>query len=115
MNRVLKRLGLSKPDAPPAPAAPVKAQQFHAVEIHCGSSPCAAVQALKAKRFLSRQRPPTLPLQQCDRLGSCTCRYLHHSDRRAKSRREADTGIWDTTKLEAADDRRSANGRRKAD
>jgi hypothetical protein len=99
-----------KPAGPPGPDP-----RFHAVEIRCGSGACAAALELKSKRFLSRQSPPILPLKDCDRPGSCTCRYVHHNDRRDDSRREADTGIWDMTKLDAAGNRRLGRGRRKDD
>jgi hypothetical protein len=114
MTRVFKNPGPGKPAATPPAAAP-RNQQFHAVEIHCGSACCAAVQALKEKRFLSRRAPPILPLQDCSKPAGCTCRYVHHDDRRDESRREADTGIWDTTRLESANNRRSSRGRRTAD
>jgi hypothetical protein len=97
------------------PAAEAKDPRFHAVEIHCGSGACAAALKLKAQRFLSRQLPPALPLPECDRARKCTCKYLHHDDRRDDARREADAGIGETAQIQIVENRRRGPGRRQSD
>jgi hypothetical protein len=114
MTRAFKISGTPKP-GPQPPATDAKDPRYHAVAIHCSGGGCQAVQALKARRYLSRQSPPMLPLKDCDNPAGCTCKYVHHDDRRDHLRREADTGIWDTTKLAAADNRRRNGGRRQSD
>jgi hypothetical protein len=56
------------------------ANPFRAVSIKAGTSPCAAVKALQDERFLIGA-VPHIPLAECGSK-SCTCKYVHHEDRR---------------------------------
>ena len=71
--------------AEPAAAPPGRQMCTHAVSIERDLLPCNAVTALGDKRFLSHEAPD-LPLADCDR-DKCTCRYLHHRDRRSQEER----------------------------
>ena len=53
---------------------------FRAVSIKAGSAACAEVQALEGERFLIGT-VPHIPLAECGSK-SCTCKYVHHEDRR---------------------------------
>ena len=76
----------------PTAAAPRKApNKFHAVTIACGLRACPEARALQGRRFLSREAP-ALPLKNCGSF-QCQCRYEHHDDRRAQSRRARDAGV----------------------
>jgi hypothetical protein len=79
-----------EPEPKPAPVKKTVAE-FHAVGVIPGPRPCAAAEALRGKRFLSRQAP-VLPLKACDR-GDCQCRYAHYEDRRMGPRRARDIGV----------------------
>ena len=63
-------------------------QQFHAVSILAGPQVCDAAKARVGYRFLSRDAP-RLPLKDCT-CPNCTCRYVHHADRRVFARRLSD-------------------------
>jgi hypothetical protein len=63
-------------------------QPFHAVSIETGPQACDAAKARAGYRFLSREAP-RLPLRDCT-CAQCTCRYLHHADRRTFARRISD-------------------------
>lgn len=54
---------------------------FHAVSIRPGVFACTAARELEGQRFLSGSAP-RIPLPGCD-AADCTCRFAHHSDRRA--------------------------------
>jgi len=91
---VLKRaralFGRTEPEAKPAaPRKPVN--PYHSVTLAPGLRSCAAVAALRKRRFLSREAP-VLPLKGCDR-NDCECRYQHHDDRRDNHRRVTDLGV----------------------
>ncbi len=91
---VLKRakalFGRSEPEPKPvAVKKPVNA--YHAVTVAPGHRNCAAVRALRDRRFLSREAP-ALPLERCD-VAECTCRYEHYDDRRKGHRRAHDLGV----------------------
>jgi hypothetical protein len=103
MRRWLGSLGLGRePEPAKAPArTPVKSpaggpiakprpKNFHAVSIEPGHHACAAANFLRGKRYLSSEAP-ALPLRQCA-CQQCECRYLHHEDRRNRSRRARDVG-----------------------
>jgi hypothetical protein len=86
--------------------------RYHCVEVVAGPDGCAAAKALKGQRLLSADAP-RLPLATCDQPANCACRYLHHDDRRAGPRRDADQGKlpspWSYT------ERRERRGRRDSD
>jgi hypothetical protein len=91
----------------------VATDPYHSVTI---SAPrgraCRAAQECAGKRFLATEAP-ALPLAGCDAAG-CTCRYVHHDDRRAEGRRASDgiTGIYRNWYDE---ERRGSSGRRDDD
>ncbi len=53
---------------------------YRSTSIKCGDNPCAEARALEGQRFLLG-RAPQLPLAKCD-VKACTCKYIHHADRR---------------------------------
>jgi hypothetical protein len=86
--------------------------RYHCIEVVAGPGGCEAATLLKGQRLLSADAP-RLPLATCDRVDQCDCRYLHHDDRRAGPRRDADQGNlprpWSHT------ERRVRRGRRETD
>ncbi len=62
--------------------------EWYAVSLVPGPRCCTAVKVAARKRWLSAIAP-RFPLAGCD-VKTCTCRYQHHSDRRAAPRRRAD-------------------------
>ena len=119
LTRAKGLFGLPNDPAPAAskPAAPAGAKKpstaFHAVSVAPGPRCCGAAKEIEGKRFLSTQAP-VLPLKDCNR-SECTCRYVHHQDRRFGPRRAREMGVaidgW------TEDDKRTdpKRGRRKAD
>jgi hypothetical protein len=85
--------------------------RFHAVAVKPAKCACAEVRALQLTRFLSNEAPP-LPLAGCT-VTTCTCRYVHYSDRRlGEDRRDAYRPRVDHLKERARRDRRvSASAR----
>lgn len=77
----------SKPRSNPRPAMkrPVggagQQSAFHAVSIKVGGKACDAAREMEGRRFLS-SAAPKIPLPRCDN-SKCTCRFIHHDDRRA--------------------------------
>jgi len=57
------------------------ANKFHAVSIKFKNNACGAAKKMEGKRFLS-SAAPRIPLPDCDAL-ECSCRFVHHKDRRA--------------------------------
>jgi hypothetical protein len=92
----------------------LKPNLFHAVEIRCTVNGCLAAQGLGGIRFLSRANPPQLPLSGCTQPNQCTCRYLHHEDRRQGARRESDPGNSGIHRIPPIN-RRTGRGRRADD
>jgi len=73
-------------------AAPRKAvSPYHAVAVVPGRHACAAANAIRDRRFLSREAP-ALPLTGCS-VADCSCRYEHHDDRRHRVRRARDLAV----------------------
>jgi hypothetical protein len=62
--------------------------RWHAITIVGPTNACAAAEACRGKRFLSREAP-RLPLAECD-AKRCDCRYRHYTDRRGPPRRRDD-------------------------
>jgi hypothetical protein len=58
---------------------------YHAVSIEPGRKCCKEALELEDRRFLATAAPP-LPLRHCEK-SSCTCRYVHYSDRRSNEDR----------------------------
>jgi len=90
------------------------APKWHAVGVSCTEHACAAARALSQKRFLSRESPPRLPLQDCTHPANCHCHYRHFSDRRDGPRRDAETGASGIRRMPEVN-KRSGRGRRSSD
>lgn len=74
---------------------------------------CAAVQALKFRRFLAREAP-RFPLTDCNIPGQCACGYRKYDDRRAGPRRSEElTGM--VRRKVGGEERRNRRGRRQTD
>lgn len=86
---------------------------YHAVSIKAGPNCGTTALQYGQRRYLSREAP-ILPLPTCNPKG-CTCRYLHHDDRRSgDDRRERD--VWSAQAQQAAHvDQRRSGGRRVTD
>lgn len=84
----------------------------HAVSIAPGNGCCQAAHQMTGRRFLSAEAPQ-VPLPGCS-AKSCTCRYVHHEDRRSKPvRRNHD--VWNKNVAFVMNDRRHNHGRRATD
>ena len=101
-----------KSQAQPAARVPAGRMCTHAVSIERDLLPCDAAKALADKRFLSHEAPE-LPLAGCDR-DKCTCRYLHHSDRRSNEERRLPFVTHKGFGFEVDDERRKSNERRRS-
>jgi hypothetical protein len=86
---------------------------YHAVSIKAGPGCRATAQKYGDRRFLSGEAPP-LPQPTCD-AKACTCRYVHHQDRRdGFDRRHRD--VWNpNSQLAQSGNRRASHGRRVTD
>jgi hypothetical protein len=67
-----------------------KNTQFHAVSIKYTGRACESAKDLSGRRFLATAAPK-LPLPDCDVL-DCSCRFVHHQDRRAQKERRSPFG-----------------------
>lgn len=89
--------------------------EFHAVSVRFPKNACAAAKALAGQRFLA-SAAPRLPLSNCD-AAQCTCRFIHHKDRRSGEDRRNPFGpgaIMGATGRHQAE-RRQRAGRRSTD
>ena len=86
-------------------------KNYHCVEVRKGIRACKAVQDLGNVRFLSDQAP-SLPVPGCT-AETCTCRFIHHDDRRDDDRRHP-YGQLASIPPTIAGERRSRTGRRKS-
>lgn len=57
-----------------------RALGFHCVSIENEASCCEQVDAVKGKRFLSKEAP-VIPMKDCTQ-AQCQCHYQHYDDRR---------------------------------
>ena len=94
-----------------------RSNRYHAVTVIPGDCSCSAVAALDGQRFLTSENVPNLPVLDCSS-ANCTCRYVHHEDRRgAHGNRRV--GYSMQTELYGLDsqitDRRGKRGRRATD
>ena len=89
---------------------------FHAVSIKPGGCGCEAVNAMGSERYLTSGAVPTLPVPNCTLL-TCTCRYVHHDDRRSRqgNRRAAFSMQTDMYGVSGEKERRGRRGRRYTD
>lgn len=58
---------------------------YQCVEVRFGTDACDAVRKFEARRLLSGEAPE-IPVPGCD-AAECSCRYVHHKDRRHGERR----------------------------
>lgn len=87
---------------------------FHAVSIRHNGCACSVVSTVGSRRFLAA-RVPQLPLPSCD-APSCSCRYVHHPDRRRQDNRRMVYSLRsDLYVLGGNNERRAARGRRASD
>lgn len=84
---------------------------YHCVELRYRGDACDAVKRIEGKRFLP-DAAPRFPLPGCDAAG-CSCRYVHHEDRREEDRRNPFGQHASVPPLSVGDDRRSRRERRK--
>ena len=61
-------------------SAAAEGPNYHAVAVVTGDHPCAAIQRIFGRRYISGAAP-IFPLPDCDQ-AACACRYEHHADRR---------------------------------
>jgi hypothetical protein len=88
MKGLFTRFGRKESTAPAPIVRTSSVNPFHAVSIDVGPQACDAAKARIGVRFLSREAP-RLPLADCGRT-DCSCRYVHHDDRRSFARRISD-------------------------
>jgi hypothetical protein len=94
-------------------SAPKRGKEpWHAVSIVPHGRACPIALTFRGKRFLAAEAP-TLPLDGCTALTTCTCVYRHYTDRRAGPRRESEeSGLQRTP---PANEQRVKRGRREDD
>jgi hypothetical protein len=105
-----EKLARSGPEpATIAATARKPAEPFHAVSVKAGAESCEGAKQLAGLRFLSASAP-RLPLPNCTD-GTCTCYYVHHTDRRSGiDRRTAEK--WRQTNVTGNERRQRKQGRR---
>jgi hypothetical protein len=54
---------------------------YHAVSILAAARCCEAAEAVRSRKFLSKEAP-ALPLAECTKPAECKCRFQKHDDRR---------------------------------
>jgi FtsZ-interacting cell division protein ZipA len=86
-------------------------ENYHCVELRYRGDACDAVKKFGGKRFLPGEAPG-IPVPGCDST-KCSCRYVHHEDRRHDDRRNPFAQQADPPPAEAGGDRRSKKDRRK--
>ena len=97
-----------------ARTGPVIQHPFHAVSIRHNGCACSVVNAVGNRRFLAANIPQ-LPLPSCD-APHCSCRYVHHDDRRQHDNRRMVYSLRsDLYVLAGNSERRAARGRRASD
>ena len=64
--------------------------KYHAVSIKYSGRVCDAAKDLSGRRFLA-SAAPKIPLPECDVL-ACSCRFVHHKDRRSSKDRRSPFG-----------------------
>jgi len=74
---------------------------------------CRAVSAIAHQRFLSYEAP-MLPLEDCDRIEQCECKYQKWNDRRQDERRTFYSTLGQL-KEGVVDKRSNSRGRRESD
>jgi len=90
-----------------------KGGDFRAASLHVEKTSCAAAKALTGKRFLSAESP-AIPLQECDRISECSCKFSKHIDRRSDDDRRRNSYAIDRINASEKEQRteRAKNDRR---
>jgi hypothetical protein len=100
-----------------ANAASYVRSPYRAVSIKCGDIACRQARAVRNVSYLVDEAP-ILPLAGCD-AGKCSCKYVHHSDRRNTSldRRRSKDPTLEESAIMGSGERRKAprSGRRATD
>lgn len=86
MATFFERLFAPAPSAPVPARKPVRINAYQAVSVITCARACRAAVELGETRILAK-RAPVLPLAQCDRPQSCSCRFKKYEDRRTANRR----------------------------
>jgi len=63
---------------------------YRAASLQVEKTSCAAALDLAGKRFLAAEIP-AIPLQECDRIGACACKFRKYSDRRSDDDRRSNS------------------------
>jgi len=84
-----RQLTKSDEESPTTPMSQANTA-YHAVSIKFPSNACNAAREMAGRRFLSTAAPK-LPLAGCEVL-DCSCRFVHHKDRRAGKDRRSPFG-----------------------
>jgi len=90
LNRQLDPKAASKPAT-----KSFRRRSFKGAAISPCEQSCAASQALAGKRFLVEDAP-RLPLEGCDKIGTCACKYHNYPDRRQDEERRNVYGALST-------------------
>ena len=85
---------------------------YRCVELHYGKDACDAVKRVGDKRFLPGEAPD-VPLPGCN-AARCSCRYVHHDDRRHNDRRNPYPLQAMAPPAAAGGDRRTKRDRRRS-
>jgi len=95
-------------------AEPARKNPYQAVSIQASIMDCCeAARGIEGQRFLLADAP-MLPLDDCDRIGACQCKYQKWEDRRLDDRRMVDLGIG-TQYYQGNEKRTIRRGRRSSD
>jgi hypothetical protein len=90
----------SVPKRNPKPTAKPEQKQvrrnYKSASIHPGENCCQAIREFGKTRFLVEEAP-RLPLERCDRIGECLCKYDNYPDRRNGDDRRNVYGSMSTT------------------
>ncbi len=108
LGDLLRRLRRSRRAATPAPA--VRRADYRAVGIIPDALPCRAVVEASPRRYLLPESPK-LPLPDCSKPETCTCRFVKFNDRRQEERRD----ILSFSRWYSGKERRRNPGRRSTD
>jgi hypothetical protein len=104
---------LREPEAEPVaePAARRKSR-YRAVRIVPNADACPVARAVAQRRYLF-SAAPRLPLEHCDRILHCRCRFKHYADRRSGDDRRQIFGSQTEDSLRGPMNRRVRSDRRK--
>ena len=81
--------------SPKAATKSSRRRSFKGAAINPCENSCEASKALAGKRFLV-EHAPRLPLEGCDRIAGCTCKYHNYPDRRQDEERRNVYGALST-------------------